>query len=182
MKKVGFVLIVVIFAGSAGAATWEVLQNGNPYSTGMHFLPSDIFRITLVEPVSGYGGFGDFTVNVSIGSYEADSLGFHAGPWVLPPAGNVTPVDAGFDVYAAGSGFPSPTGDIMWFEFHVPEGIDEGTEIVISHVLGSWNNVFPPDAIEDAIIRIPEPMTIGLLAFGALGLMRHRKSPNTPGK
>jgi hypothetical protein len=176
MKKVAFLLAVAVCTSVASAATWEIQVNGNDHQEGQLLSVGDIVRVALYEPVEGYGGFGDFTVNVSFGQYIDDSLDFHLGPWVLPPAGSVTPVGPGFDVYAAGSGFPSPTGEIMWFEFHL-HGMVDGTQIVISHDLGSWNNVFPPNALEDVVLEhyIPEPITIGLLGFGALGLMRRRR-------
>ena len=176
MKKVIVFLAVIAIASVANAATWEITVNGNPY-TGQDVVESDIIGVTFVEPVSGFGGFGDFTANISAGAYVQDSLAFNAGPWVLPPAGTITPVDQGFDLYAVSSGFPSPTGDIMWFEFHVPGGLEESSDIVISHVLGSWNNVFSPGAVQDVVLHVgvPEPMTIGLLGLGALGLLRRRK-------
>jgi hypothetical protein len=174
MKKVIVFLAVIAIASVANAATWEITVNGNPHD-GSDVLPSDIIGVTFVDPVAGFGGFGDFTANISAGAYVQDSLGFNAGPWVLAPAGTVTPVNGGFDLYAVASGFPSPAGDIMWFEFHVPE-LPESSDIVISHVLGSWNNVFSPGAVEDVALHVaPEPMTIGLLGLGALGLLRRRK-------
>lgn len=174
MKKVIVFLTVIAIASVANAATWDITVNGNPWG-GEDVLPSDIIGVTFVEDVVGSGGFGDFTANVSDGAYVQDSLAFNEGPWLLTPFGQVTPADGGFDVYAAASGFPSPTGDIMWFEFHVPE-LPESSDIVISHVLGSWNNVFSPGVVEDVALHVaPEPMTIGLLGLGALGLLRRRK-------
>jgi hypothetical protein len=174
MKKVIVLLTVAMFASVANAATWDIRVNGGAWDGGS-VGPSDIITLVFNEPVSGFGGFGDFTANVSLGEYQADTLGFHPGPWVLAPFGSVTPQGGGFDVYAAASGFPAPTGDIMWLDFHVPE-VEESTEIVISHVLGSWNNVFPPGAVADLVLHVtPEPTTIALLGFGALALLRRRK-------
>jgi hypothetical protein len=182
MKKVIVFLTVMVIVNVAEAATWNVQVNGGEY-TGQDVFESDIIGVTFTEIVSGYGGFGDFAANVSVGTYIEDSSGLVNPGWIICGSGvnvlcgafpTITPNGAGFDVYAAVSGFPSPTGDIMWFDFHVP-ALEASTDIVISHILGSWNNVFAPNAVADVVLHVvPEPMTFGLLCLGSLVLLRRR--------
>jgi hypothetical protein len=177
MKKVIVFLAVMAIAGAANAASVRIEVNGGAWDGQSSVAPSDIITFIFSEDVAVFGGFGDFLMGVSEGHYEADTLGFHEGPWVLAPStvDAVQPVNGGFTVFAASQGFPAPTGDIMWFDFHVPE-LPDSSIIDITHLQGNWNNLFPDNLFAPIRLHVtPEPMTIGLLGLGGLALLRRRR-------
>ena len=177
MKKLVMILAVVLMASTASAVTdFTILVNGNPWDGG-DVAPSDYIFVTMTEDTAGLGGLGDFMVDVSAGDYTADSAGV-ADFDMLAGATVTDRTDGFYGVFTGMNMGNSPTGDILWFEFHVPE-LDPSTYIVIDPVQGSWNGVFAVAGDADGLAYevlhvIPEPMTIALLGLGGLFLRRRK--------
>lgn len=178
-------LLIILAVGSvatAGTATLEIL---NPQES---YLPSDIVVIGIM---------GTDATQVKVGSITTDSGGTAQGPWA---------VNAGFDwamFLAPGTvvndgttlitgmngninfGSPPVEGVLASFEFHVPE-LQESSIIIIDDFLDAAGGISTSVLFSDntsvtdlnpvEIHVIPEPMTIGLLGLGALGLLRRRRT------
>jgi hypothetical protein len=178
MKKLLVFLTVLVVTGVANGAAIEILVNGETYVDQLIF-PSDIITVTWVndEGAGIWGGFGDFTINVSNG----DQVG---NEWILQtlmlPTIAITPKDEGYDVFLTGSGMPMPEGAIAGWEFHVPDYKQESDYIIIDPLLGTWFSRVatpgPDDNLPYVVLHvIPEPMTVALLGLGGLFLLRRRK-------
>jgi hypothetical protein len=143
------------------SATIYIQVNGMPWDGGdVH--PDDVIMVTWQDDVEGYGGFGDFSMSISDGMENRSWL--VAEGWQLDPYFDVVPrASGGLDVKISAVGNPSPTGDIFYVEFIVPE-YDPGSEdIIIDPCEGSWNGAFgvpgPDDPLPYAVLHVaPEQM------------------------
>jgi len=179
MKKLIVFLAIALMANISSAARIDLLVDDVPW-TGEDVKPSDIITVTWVndEGPGIWGGFGDFTINVSNGDlYEGTG-------WILStlmlPGITITPKTEGYDVFITGSGMPMPEGDIAGWTFHVPDYKEESDYIIIDPVLGMWfmdvATPGPDDGLPYVVLHvIPEPMTIALLGLGGLFLVRRRR-------
>ena len=180
MKNLSFLLVIVMLAGVVNAAVMNISVNDNPWS-GELVMPSDMITMTFHGDVGGIGGFGALEVTVSCGDAVGDPIDLYGNWMMIPFSYTVTPTGScGFVTTISGSNLtmPTPAGDYWEQTFHVPNSIDAGDTIVISHTAGDWNGIYPPPvgagAFEDVVLHTPEPTTIGLLGLCALGLLRHR--------
>lgn len=178
MKKLTIFLAIVLIANVGNAALLDILVNEVTW-TGDAVAPSDIITVTWIndEGAGIWGGFGDFTINVSNGDEMANA-------WVdqslMLPGITITPKTEGFDVFITGSGMPMPEGPVAGFDFHVPDYKQESDYIMIDPMLGTWFSRVaspgPGDELPYIVLHVvPEPTTIGLLGLGALALIRRRR-------
>jgi len=179
MKKLMIFLAIALMANAASAALLELTVNDQPW-TGQDVGPSDIITVVWNNDVAGqYGGFGALTINHSNGEQAGDA-------WVDPrfvyPLITIVPLPPpeGFDVIITGGGYPTPTGPLAGWTFHVPDYKEASDIIIIDPVSGAFNNVYavpgPDDGLPYVELHVtPEPMTIALLGLGGLLLVRRRK-------
>ena len=184
MKKLSLALILVLSMASVVSATGvpmlDILRNGDPYY-GEDVEPSDIITIIFMETdlLIASTFVQGFTIEVTNGDYEADSLEVYATPMF----GGFSVVDdenPGFVVTSAISEntmFMVELGQddwVFWYEFHVPEYKVYSDWIYID-VTGTYGNEDHSEDLDFAIHVFPEPMTIALLGLGGLFLVRRRK-------
>ena len=130
-------------------AKLDIKVNGQAWD-GSDVEPNDLIEVTWQDQEIGYGGFGDFRMNVSSG----DSTGgwITQQGWLFPPWFDIVgKVEGGFDVEIAAAGNPSPTGNIFGVTFRVPE-YEPGLEyIIIDPCSGSWNGAYGVPGPEDPL-------------------------------
>jgi hypothetical protein len=183
MKKVLVLLVILATTSMAHAAfdpVLDILVNGNPWDGG-DVAPSDMITVRFVDldPV-GVGSFTGYNMDAGPAEYVPDSWVYNLAPGLL--GGSLALTDQGMSVNVAGGSLQSPAaimpeGGILWeYTFHVPDDLQESDIIDITQG-GVYGDVDLALA-NDALVRLhvtPEPMTIGLLGLGALGLLRRRK-------
>jgi hypothetical protein len=171
MKRLlGLVLVLAIVSASYGAASVEVLVNGEPWQ-GQDVEASQVITVNLLDtgffkPFSAAPMFG-----VGVDHGDLQNLRF-----VAPNLGNMKLVDPEGDGFAVrGNGtyimVNVPEGVALGFDFHVPDDLQPSDYINVTWA-GNYGGLTPDDI---AIHVIPEPMTIGLLGLGGLALLRRRK-------
>jgi hypothetical protein len=184
MKKLTFFLaiaLITVIANVGNAAVIDILVNDLAWQ-GEQVRPSDIITVTFVnDDGTQWGGFGDFTINVSNGDlYEGtgwvDTVALPMAAFIM-----ITPKTEGYDVLIGGSAFgATPAGPLAGWEFHVPDYKQESDYIIIDPISGSFDGVGaipgPDDPFPYIVLHvIPEPMTVALLGLGGLFLLRRRK-------
>jgi hypothetical protein len=174
MKRVIALLIVFAMASAASAASVEVRLNGAPM-TGNEVQFSDIITIVLVD--DGSDGTATQTLNASFINVSAADDYSHT--WYAAPFGgwSFTPEGAGYTSGGNGiwiGGQLPANGEIFVHEFHVPD-LPFSTEIAVDYNI-DYLRLVPEDKAGQMLLHVtPEPMTIGLLGLGALGLLRRRR-------
>lgn len=133
MKKSGVMFVVnlallTVVQISSGVCYWDAPS---------YAAPGDPVRVALVTDQSGVGGFGDFKLNVSGGSYIEGSAGTTQTVFNIIPFGvTVTPVAEGFDMRVFGNNLlPTTPGELFYFEFILTERWP-----TISYISGSINS------------------------------------------
>lgn len=161
LKKTAIAIVAVMATAPLASAVYQ-------WDAPDTALPGENVRVALYTDETGTGGFGDFKLNVSAGSYVSDSAGTDQSIFVIIPFGAVvTDLEDGFDLQIVGSNLSATSvGELFFFEFTMP---NEAT--TIHHFNGNINN--QAVSIEDKTIGvIPEPMTMGLLGLGGLFLRK----------
>jgi hypothetical protein len=184
MKKV-LVLLVVLATTSMAHAIFDpgldILVNGNPWDGGS-VAPSDMITVIFVDTggEAAPGSFSVYNMDAGPAEYMADSFQYYLPAGLL--GGSLQLADLGTSVNVSGGALfgpatPMPEGGVLWeYTFHVPDDLQESDIIDIAQS-GAYGGV-DLTQIDDALVRLhvtPEPMTIGLLGLGALGLLRRRK-------
>ncbi len=170
MRRLLALLIVFVMASAASAAYMDIAVNGTPW-TGELIQYSDIVEFKLIDD----RGSGFMTGTISSPSFINVSLGdSYSHTWYAPPMGDwsFTPAGDGYDSSGTAmwiGGMLPANGVIFTHEFHVPY-IEWGTVITVDYSI-----LYSINTVADQVEFIPEPATIGLLAFGAFSLLRRRR-------
>ena len=176
MKKLSFLLVILMVASVSNAAYMNILVNGTPLE-GVDVAPSDMITMVFGDDMPGVGGMGAMVVDVSAGDQVGDPVDLY-GSWMLIGFSfEVVPDGDGFLTTVSGSNLTMavPAGDFWEQTFHVPDWMEESDYITITHTAGDWNGNYP-EAFEEVVLHIvPEPTTIALLGLGALSLLRRRR-------
>ena len=195
MKKLFVLVLVLAISSMATAASVDLqivagpdAQGTDPTSGAPSYLPSDTITIALVA--SGFGsGATDGVGQMTIGNATTDNGGTAASPDLATKLKDVyqvgTVVNSGGVLIMDVSGSLAladyagiPSGDLWWFDFHIPDApastvisIDL-TNLYVDNKFGTGLTYTYGGALE--IHVIPEPITIALLGLGGLFLRRRK--------
>ena len=192
MRKLLILLLVVGFASYAfaGATSFIILVNGTESSEVAN---GDTVTVQWNDASVAFGDTGpaDIKINVSAGSYVADSFWWNQDAplwaavgidgWSTDPAFTVTPSGDGFDAVVTGiyewqNNMLGPPTSGVEFSFQFTAG---DPDIVIDTTAGSYSDdtSFASEGADDGFpyaVLTPEPMTIVMLGLGGLFLVRRK--------
>ncbi len=177
MRLVGLLCLFVCQNHLLAVTEFQFDVNGSPWDGVSGVEVDDTITVNVIDPatVGGYGGFGNYTVEISLGDFVPGSGELHLLLLIVPGV-FVTPVDDGFTAIITGTYFPqNPVGRMAWFDFTVPD-VPNGSLINIEQIDGAWNNDFTSPRPQAALQVIPEPMTMSLLGIGAVALLKRRRT------
>ena len=187
MKRILILLLVVGLTSVVSAGVgMDIYVNNVLTGDGGAVTVGDTVKvvITATAPLAyaAGGGFAEFNIDVSAGTYNSDAVLTELGPYAptfspweqsLPAPTLIWTADGsggGLKINALPSSLagPATAGDMAWFTFTATGGT------TIDPDYGSFDQVFHSDAAFDGVTLVPEPMTIALLGLGGLFLRRRK--------
>ena len=183
LSLAGMVILTFSAAASADYVLAPVPQGGGPGPIAA--LPGDSFIIDMVLTSDGGDQVTscDFFANFDMPGLKLVDSGWHHLPFETTPFQEILPAPGGsiagqvsFNTFAADS---FTEGPVAWMKIEVPMGFSAPLVTVSPETIRQgffYNDVeIPATAGSDLQIIIPEPVTLSMMAAGALALIRRRR-------
>ena len=174
MKKLLTLILVLGMASMASAAVWYEVDEADAKAS---YAPSDWITINLAADEVVNTLMIDAIGDGGAGGLAADPITYNSAYVNVAGAGDIVNTGNVLIEYismAAGTAADA-TGILYSFEYHVPD-VPDSTWIEIGGYTDGGAYYFEIPEGEPVLIHVPEPMTIGLLVLGGLGLLRRRRT------